>query len=824
MALEEYKRKRDFKKTPEPPPEAVASRPGFSYLIQKHDATRLHYDLRLELDGVLLSWAVTKGPSLNPADKRLAVRTEDHPLSYGTFEGTIPKGQYGGGTVMLWDRGTWEPKGDPHVGLKKGHLAFILHGERLKGGWDLVRMRSDGKKENWLLIKEKDDHARTEAEAASFLEKASTGIATHRTMEEIAVDAPPAREAAKAAKTMTKLMSEYPDVQLATLVDEPPAGDQWAHEIKFDGYRLLAFLADGEVRLRTRNGNDWTRKFPSILASVAKLKAKAAVLDMEAVVLDNTGKSSFQLMQRALGEGGDPQSIQAYVFDLLHLDSGSMIRDRLLDRKKALQVLLKKSKESKFLHYSDHVIGQGANMIQKSCAMGLEGIVSKQVDAPYQPGRQKSWLKSKCVKRQEFVIVGYTDARKGNRAIGALHLGYRDKSGLRYAGKVGTGFSMRDAKELYDRLSKIRVSAPAAKDVPRSILKAAHWVKPELLCEVSFTEWTEDGHVRHPSFQGLREDKKPEEVTMEKPVHLKSPEGKEALKEVHKEQRSDRLEVAGVSVSHPDRVIFKDTGLTKGDLAKFYAAASQWILKDLGGHPVSLLRCPEGTDGDCFYQRSPGTGLGPDVKSFRWTHHGKSYEYLYIEDVKGLIELVQMGAIELHPWGARVDKIDYPDRLIFDLDPATGVPFDAVRLAARDLRGRLDKKGLESFLKCTGGKGLHVTVPLAEKNNWKQVKTFCAEIAAEMVKDVPEAYVATMSKAKRRGKIFVDYFRNDYTATAVADFSVRARPGAPVAVPLEWKELDKLHAANQFTITEVLKQLKKNPPDAARYKGQKLPV
>jgi bifunctional non-homologous end joining protein LigD len=426
------------------------------------------------------------------------------------------------------------------------------------------------------------------------------------------------------------------------------------------------------------------------------------------------------------------------------------------------------------------------------------------------------------------VIIGYTDARKGNRAIGALHLGYRAKSGFKYAGKVGTGFGMRDAQELYDRLSKIKTSTPEVQDVPRSVLKAAHWVKPELLCEVSFTEWTEDGHVRHPSFQGLREDKKPEEVTMEKPVHLKKAKQKEEQKELQKQeqkpQRSDRLEVAGVGVSHPDRVIFKDTGLTKGDLAKFYAAAAHWILKDIGGHPVSLLRCPEGTNGDCFFQRSPGTGLGADVKPFRWTHKGKPYEYLYIEDEKGLIELVQMGVIELHPWGARRDKIDYPDRLVFDLDPAPGVPFDAVKLAARDLRRRLDEKGVESFLKCTGGKGLHVTVPLAEKVNWKTVKAFCAEIAAQMVKEVPAAYVATMSKVKRNGKIFVDYFRNDYTATAIADFSVRARPGAPVAVPLEWKELDKLRAANEFTVSEVLKRLKKKPPDPARYKGQKLPA
>ncbi|HVB59537.1 MAG TPA: DNA ligase D [Candidatus Acidoferrales bacterium] len=632
------------------------------------------------------------------------------------------------------------------------------------------------------------------------------------------MNAPPARKEGKTSERMSRLMKHYPDVQLATLVDSPPEGDGWLHEIKFDGYRLMAFLADGEVRLRTRNGNDWSRKFPSIYAAVAKLEAKAAVLDMEAVVLDNFGKSSFHAMQRALGEGGNPQSIQAYVFDLLHLDGKDMTGEALASRKKMLEALLKKSQDGKSLHYSDHVAGQGAEMIAKSCAMGLEGIVSKMADAPYRAGRQKSWLKSKCVKRQEFVIVGHTAARKGSRAIGALHLGYNDKGDLTYAGKVGTGFSMRDAQDLYDRLAKLETKTSAIKNVPRSVVRSAHWVKPSLLCEVSFTEWTEDGHIRHSSFQGLREDKRPQEVTMEKPVRVKT-------KTVSGKRKTDGLEIFGVKVSHPDRVVFGDTGATKGDLAQYYGTVAPWILKDLTGHPLSLLRCPEGTAGDCFYQRSPGTGLGPDVKPFTWKHKGKSYEYLYIENEKGLIELVQMGAIELHPWGARAERIDYPDRLIFDLDPAPDVPFDTVKLAARDLHRRLEGQGLKSFLKCTGGKGLHVTAPLAGKDNWEMVKAFGAAIAGDMVRDVPSAYVATMSKAKRQGKIFVDYFRNDYTATAIADFSVRARAGAPVAVPLEWKELDRLRAADQFTIGDVLNRLKKNPPNTARYeRSQKLPA
>lgn len=629
----------------------------------------------------------------------------------------------------------------------------------------------------------------------------------------------------KNGNAVMELMKKYPHVELATMADAAPEGDEWLHEVKFDGYRLLAFYSDGDVGLRTRNGNDWTNKFPSVCSSVAKLKAKSAVLDMEAVVLDSPGKSSFQAMQHALGEGGNRQSIQAYIFDLLYLDGNDLTGESLASRKKTLENLLKKSRSNGYLHYSDHIAGHGPEMLAKSCAMGLEGVVSKLANSPYLPGRQRSWLKSKCIKRQEFVIVGYTATRAGLRAIGALHLGYNQKGRMKYAGKVGTGFGMKDAQELYDRLAKLSVQKPPVTELPRSILNSAHWVKPALLCEVSFTEWTEDGHIRHPSFQGLREDKKPEEVTMEKPAVIAKSSKEKPAARAPKKQSPSLIDVLGVSISHPDRVIFKGVGVTKGELAQYYAAASQWILKDIAGHPVSLLRCPAGADGDCFYQRNAGTGLGPDVKPFRWKHKGKSYEYLYIENERGLIEFVQMGAIELHPWGARVERIDYPDRLIFDLDPDQGVPFDAVKMAAKDLRRRLSEKGLDSYVKCTGGKGLHVTVRLAEKDNWERVKEFGAALAEEMVRDVPAAYVATMSKAKRKGKIFVDYFRNDYTATAIADFAVRARPGAPVALPLEWKELDKLRAGNQFSVRDVLKRFKTYKPEPGRYsKPQKLPL
>jgi len=837
MALEEYIRKRDFGKTPEPPPGGIKARNDeLSYLIQKHDATRLHYDFRLELNGVLLSWAVTKGPSLDPADKRLAVRTEDHPLSYGTFEGTIPKGQYGGGTVMLWDEGTWEPKGDPRAGLQKGHLSFTLHGERLKGDWDLVRMHGDAKKENWLLIKAKDEEARTNGDAAGFLDDLAYSVTSGRSMDAIAAGEKPAsrrkvaktaktgetekaaksaKNAAAAQKTLSGLEKQYPGVQLATLVDAPPEGDNWLHEIKFDGYRLLGFLSDGQVRLRTRNGLDWTAKFPPVASAIAGLKAKDAVLDMEAVVLDEQGKSGFQALQAALGEGGRRDGIVAYAFDLLHLGGENLTRLKLTERKEKLAKVLNKSKPGSSLRLSDHVVGSGADMLAKACKLGLEGIVSKRADAPYTAGRDKNWLKIKCQQRQEFIIIGYSDAKSGGRALGALYLGYHRGGALTYAGKVGTGFTMKSARALTQKFEKLTVAKPVLNRKAMSgpgagEFHAIHWVKPVLLCEVAFTEWTEDGHIRHPSFQGLREDKKAAEVKMEKLQAVRGVPKTSPLKA----SASKGLVLEGITITHPERVISETGQVTKGELAEYHAAVAPYMLPRLLRHPLSLLLCPSGIGHQCFYQRNPGKGLGADVKPFKFRHKGKSYEYLYIEDVKGLLEIIQMGAIEIHPWGASVENIDHPDRMIFDLDPAPDVPFEAVKLAAQDLRKRLNRKGLGSMLKCTGGKGLHVTVPLEEKDDWDSVKTFAAGLAHEMVAAVPTAYVATMTKAKRNGKIFIDFFRNDYTATAIADYAVRARPGAPVALPLSWNELDDLESGSQFTMKDVLARLKRKKPPA----------
>jgi bifunctional non-homologous end joining protein LigD len=825
MALEEYRRKRDFQKTPEPPPGRSKVRQSqLSYLVQKHDATRLHYDFRLELDGVLLSWAVTKGPSIDPADKRLAVRTEDHPLSYGSFEGTIPKGQYGGGTVMLWDTGTWEPLDDPHAGLKKGHLSFALHGNRLKGRWDLVRMHGNGKRENWLLIKHEDQEAEP-GKSGELLKDTSYSVTSGRSMDEIAKGASPRvskRSRSGSADGLEDLMSRYPEVQMATLADTAPDGADWLHEIKFDGYRLLAFVVDGECRLRTRNGKDWTGRFPSLTRALHSLKAKSAVLDMEAVILNAEGKSSFQALQAALGDEGSAEGIVASVFDILHLDGTDLTKLPLSERKEKLETLLKRSRQD-VLRYSAHVSGQGAEFFAKACTTGLEGIVSKAANAPYVAGRQRTWLKIKCGHRQEFIILGYSDARKGARALGALYLGYRTKGTLKYAGKVGTGFTLKGSRDLVERFAGMAVEKPLLSREETAPLGAVewrslHWIKPTLICEVAFTEWTQDNRIRHPSFQGLREDKEAGDVK------------KETVTDTAKSSRSasaankaSTLVVDGIAITHADRVISETGRVTKGELAEYYAAVAAFMLPQIVRRPLSLLRCPAGMDGECFFQRNPGRGLGRNVRTFDFSRKGRKHKYLYIENEKGLLEVIQMGAIELHPWGAAIDAIDHPDRMIFDLDPATDVPFEAVKLAAEDLRRRLEHRGLKSVLKCTGGKGLHVTVPLTGADNWQTVKSFAAALAEEMVAAAPDAYVATMSKAKRTDKIFIDYFRNDYTATAIADYSVRARPGAPVAAPVEWKELRVLKSASQFTMKDVLMRCKGRRPKPASRIRQSIP-
>ena len=804
MALDKYNQKRDFKITKEPPGKKAKSKRGDFFCVQKHDATRLHYDFRLELDGVLLSWAVTKGPSIDPADKRLAVRTEDHPLNYGTFEGTIPEGQYGGGTVMLWDQGSWSPDEDARKGLKAGKLKFHLKGEKLSGQWTLVRMRGrdNEKRENWLLIKDKDESS---GKSKTFLDKNALSVKTGRTLDQIAKDhddvwGAPANDE-RPVKTLKKkvkksgnaapLAKKYSKVQLCTLVETAPEGSDWIHEIKFDGYRLLGYIDGGDVILKTRNGNDWTDKFPDIRDSLASLDIKNAVLDMEAVIIDEDGKTNFGRLQNNFAADNDsPEPMHAYVFDLLHLNGEDLRKLPLLDRKKRLEKIL----NGKFLHYSDHHKGDGDEMAANACQMGVEGIICKKADSIYTGDRNRDWLKVKCIKRQEFIILGYTDSTVSKSMIGALHLGYYKSKKLHYAGKVGTGFTNDIARDIKKTLAALpEVDTPSL--VPSDARKGSHWVKPSQLAEVSFAMWTDEGRIRHASFHALRSDKNPKDVTMEKPMPAS------------KAKQTDS-EVLDVNITHPERIIFEPLGITKLDLAEYYGAAAEAMLKDIKNHPVTLLRCPEGADHECFYQRNPAIGMGEDIQPFKFKHKGKDHTYFYTDTPEGIVQMAQMGAIEIHPWGATVKKIGFPDRIIFDCDPGDDVPFEAVKLATLDLKQRLENIGLESFVKATGGKGLHVRVPIAPVTPWEDVKEFARAICEQMAVDTPEAYVSKMTKSIRGGKIFLDFFRNDYTATAVADWAVRARPGAPCAVPLDWKDLKSLKSGNQFSIEQATKRLK----------------
>jgi bifunctional non-homologous end joining protein LigD len=754
--LRQYDRKRDFARTPEPPARAPLrrrTRPSaeLAYVVQQHAARRLHYDFRLELDGVLKSWAVPKGPSLRPADKRMAVETEDHPLEYARFEGTIPKGEYGAGRVVIWDRGSWQPIGDPHAGLRKGHLEFLLRGDKFTGRWHLIRMRprpSDRGKKTWLLIKGKDAAARKPA--------ASTSAARVRL---------PARL----------------EPQLATLVDAAPEGAEWLHEIKLDGYRVLARIERGKVRLLSRSGQDWTSRMKPVADALPGLKVSSAVLDGEVVVLDAEGRSRFQLLQNALQKQG--AKLHYYVFDLLHLEGADLRQEPLWSRKQALRELFTRVSRSETLHYCDHIEGDGRAVLAEACRMGAEGIVSKLSAAPYQSGRTRSWLKVKCGMRQEFVIVGFTPPGGSRVGLGALLLGVRDDAGeLRYCGKVGTGFSHELLGRLRKQLGALEQATPAVKDPPR--MKGAHWVKPKLVGEVSFTEWTNDGRIRHPTFVGLRTDKPASAIRVERPA-----------------APAERSEVAGVRLSHPDRVYFPDLGITKSELAQYYETMAERAVPAIANRPLSLVRCPDGIEKPCFFQKHLGRGVSDKVGRVV-IEKGES-PYAVVEDLAGIISLVQFGVIEFHVWGSRADRIESPDLLVFDLDPDPSLPWRPLADTARVLRELLKDLGLVPFLRGTGGKGLHVVAPIQRRPSWEVVKSFTHAVAARLVQEAPDRYTTNISKRQRQGKILLDYLRNQRDATAIASYSVRRRPGAPVAMPLDWDELESRTGPPVFGLREA---------------------
>ncbi|HYI47617.1 MAG TPA: DNA ligase D [Allosphingosinicella sp.] len=801
--LATYNKKRDFAKTAEPAGK-VAPRKGkaLTFMVQKHDATRLHYDLRLELEGTLKSWAVTRGPSLDPADKRLAVRTEDHPLSYATFEGTIPKGQYGGGTVMLWDRGVWipHPGKDPVKTLAEGHLHFTLEGERMKGEWILIRLKPRGKErgENWLLRKIEDEYA---GSPTGLIDTFLTSVKTGRTMDDIAAgkkgaelkpSSPRKRGSSPASTSKKKLDSRFrgkdvrfpsfTEPQKATLVDAVPAGAAWLHEMKYDGYRCLLALAGGEAKIHTRTGLDWTEKFPEIARAAGEIQAGSALLDGEIVALDDKGSTGFSALQQAISEGG--RGLTLFLFDVLEIDGETLEKLPNLERKQRLAALLGEGVPP-FILYADHILGKGEQLFEAMCEAGQEGIISKKADAPYRHARTKNWLKVKCTRRQEFVIIGWSESDKKGRGFRALLLGLNEDGGLRYAGKVGTGFSQAVQLDLRARLDALAADeAPAP--VPRADARGAHWVKPELVAEIAFAEFTADNVVRHASFLGLRGDKEAKEVVAEMPQATPEPAADD------------------VRISNPDRVIFPDAKVTKGDLAAYYRAVGEIMMVWSADRPISLVRCPQGRAKKCFFQKHDSGTFGPHVLHVPIREKdGHDEDYLYFEDKAGILASVQMGTIEFHGWGSKVADVEKPDRIVFDLDPDEGLDFGLVRKAAKDIKTHLADMGLTTFPMLTGGKGVHVIVPLTPEAEWPEVKDFAHRFALALAEAQPERFTAALAKAKRTGRIFIDYLRNQRGATAIMPYSARAREGAPVAAPINWEELDEMKSGARFSVRDA---------------------
>jgi bifunctional non-homologous end joining protein LigD len=896
VGLQVYRSKRKFDVTPEPRGR-VRRGQGHHFVIQKHAARRLHYDLRLELGGVMKSWAVTRGPSLVPGEKRLAVHVEDHPIEYNAFEGTIPEGEYGAGTVMIWDRGRWYPEGDPYTGYKKGHLDFSLDGKKLHGRWHLVRMhgRAGEKKEPWLLIKSKDEDARS-ASDPDILEESPLSVVSGRSMSEIAegkgrkrvwhsnksvkenVKAGATKGHAVLPRASTQKTSqqrargprdrraatrtgesnaggseqkdrppphgarlpEFVPPSLATLHDIAPSGRGWAHEIKFDGYRIQARLDHGKVRLLTRKGLDWKEKFPNIAAAVAKLPARSALIDGEVVVEDENGISSFSELQAAL-KSGERERFVYYVFDLLHLDGRDLMNLPLIERKAELARWLRGKGEP--VKYSEHFEDEGPAVLRHACQMGLEGIVSKRVDAPYRSGRSESFIKTKCSNAQELVVGGYSPSTVLPRAIGALAVGYYDDGRLVYAGRVGTGYTRALARDLWKRLHPLERAAPPFDQIPRDEARRSdiRWVEPKTVIEANLRGWTADGFVRQAAFKGVREDKPPQEVVREKPAKTAgkgagaapkvTAETAKAMTRTSKTRArasapkaaSRELRVGEVRFTHPDRVYWPDAGVTKQDLADHYRLVWDWMAPHIINRPLALLRCPDGMSSQCFFQKHASAGLAE--KNLRTVIDRNRRQVIAVDDLDGVLSLVQAGVLELHVRGSMIDRLDICNRIVFDIDPGEDVAWAGIVAAARDVRERLTALDLQSFVKLSGGKGLHVVLPI-DGADWRTTKNFAQVVALAMTADDPKRYVAKITKSLRKGKIFVDYLRNSLEQTAVAAYSTRARAGAAVSAPVTWEELGRTKSGNQYTLLNLgrrLSGLKQDPwKDVARLK-QRLP-
>jgi bifunctional non-homologous end joining protein LigD len=827
--LTAYRKKRDFTKTAEPSGDkAIKPSRQLRFVIQKHAATRLHYDFRLELDGVFKSWAVTRGPSLDPREKRLAVETEDHPLDYGDFEGTIPKGEYGGGTVLLWDRGFWapEPGFDPEKAIKKGELKFVLAGEKLQGGFVLVRMarRDREKRDNWLLIKHRDEYA-IDGSGETILENEAS-VASGRALKDIA-----AGKGAKAKPFMTrkqtkadaiwhskakapafplraqqkgkalKALPDFIEPELCRSVERPPSGPLWAHEIKFDGYRAQLRVQDGKARVFTRKGLDWTAKFKAIAEDAASLPD--CIIDGEVCALDAKGNPDFSALQAALSDG-DSEALVYFAFDLLAMKREDLRPLPLRERKARLEAALKNQGEH--LRYTRHFETSGDEAFAAAERAGLEGIVSKRLDAPYRSGRQDDWAKAKVRGGQEVVIGGWSEE---NGRFRSLLVGVQHEGRLLYSGRVGTGFPAGKVAALEKELNGVAadVSPFGGPNAPKAE-RGVRWAKPKLVAEIEFAGWTEGGMVRQASFKGLRKDKPAKEVVAEAPAKPSKATPK---------LTGGKSEVAGVAISHPEKVLWPavngEAAVSKLDLVRYYEAIGPWMLEHIKGRPASIIRAPDGIEKELFFQRHAMKGAST-LMTFTKVE-GDKQPYLQIDTVEALIAAGQIGAVEIHPWNCQPGAPEIPGRLVFDLDPAPDLPFSRVIAAAREMRDRLAEIGLESFCKTTGGKGLHVVTHFTRTRaalDWTQAKSFAHEICRQMAADAPDAYLTTMAKKDRTGRIFLDYLRNDRTATAVAPLSARARAGAPVSMPLEWKQVREGLAPSRFTLRTAPGLLKKTQP------------
>lgn len=853
--LARYRSMRNFNLTAEPSGVSGKSQSkgeGLPFCVQKHAASHLHYDFRLGWNGVLKSWAVAKGPSYVTADKRLAVQVEDHPMEYGGFEGIIPAGQYGGGTVMVWDQGTWEPQAghtDVDAGLSDGSLKFILHGTKLKGKWALIRMGgkwAKEKKPNWLLIKEHDNFERS-ADETPVTESEPDSVVTGRTMEEIArsedhvwnskdtasgnkawfrKDAPVERtDFEKRLKGLPKERQPgFLEPQLATMAEVPPESAGWLHELKLDGYRVQVRKDGTKVQLLTRTGLDWTARMRPIAKEIEKLGVDTVTLDGEVVVVAPNGTTSFADLQASMQEGANHE-LTYFAFDLLHLDGRSTRELPLRERKDLLSEVLQGA-DGDVLRLSEHIETGGAELLREACKLQAEGIVSKRADGKYLPGRSRDWLKMKCLHEQEFVVGGYTLPANGIHGVGALLLGYYKDGKLIYAGRTGTGFTQKTHRMLRDRLEDLTRQTSPFEKVPDDARKGARWVTPEMVVQVRFSTWTADDLIRQSAFLGVREDKAPKEVVREESEISLGPRRSRPKSAAYRSDVGDSIaakrssvkstsEHAPVRLTHPDKILDAESGLTKQMLADYYWEIAEHLLPHIAGRPVSLVRCPDGAAKPCFFQKHVNATLPKNIQHVDVPDRktGKIEPYITIDTAQALAALAQLGVMELHPWGSRNEDLEHPDRMIFDLDPDEALDWPAVTKAAEEVRERLKKLGLESFVKTTGGKGLHVVAPIEPELAWPEVKEFSRSIVAEMERVAPERYLTKMTKAARVGKIFLDYMRNEREATSVAAYSPRARKGAAVSMPLSWDEL-KAKTRPVFRVVDFAEwrpRLKKDP-------------